>query len=178
MRMTKTVFKKYLSYVLRHKWFVFVECCKMGIPLRGLLHDISKFRSEEFSSYANYFYGDKIPDDKYIAGQESSINIKHAIDSHRESVVEGRMNYSWLGHQHKNKHHWQYWILRHDSGGTTLMEIPYKYVKEMVADWLGAGRAINGKDDDTKSWYESNKDKMQMHENTRKIVEELLNEYS
>lgn len=26
---------QYLWYVLRHKWFVFVECCSLGIPLQG-----------------------------------------------------------------------------------------------------------------------------------------------
>lgn len=32
----------YLWYVLRHKYFVFVECCRLGVPWRGLVHDLSK----------------------------------------------------------------------------------------------------------------------------------------
>ena len=51
------VYFKYLSYVLRHRWFVFIECCKLGIPWRGLVHDLSKFIPSEFIPYARYFYG-------------------------------------------------------------------------------------------------------------------------
>ena len=42
----------YLSYLLRHKWFVFIECCKQGIFWRGLVHDCSKFLPDEFFPYA------------------------------------------------------------------------------------------------------------------------------
>lgn len=33
---------KYLSYIIRHKWFVFIAACKLGIPWRGITHDLSK----------------------------------------------------------------------------------------------------------------------------------------
>jgi hypothetical protein len=45
-------------------------------------------------------------------------------------------------------------------------------VREMVADWMGAGRAL-GKPD-TRAWYEANKDKMILHPATRRRVEMLL----
>jgi len=32
-----------MKYLFYHRWFVFVECCKRGIILRGVLHDLSKF---------------------------------------------------------------------------------------------------------------------------------------
>ena len=47
----------YLSYVLRHKFFVFVECCKLGIPWLGFIHDWSKFRPSEWFPYVEHFYG-------------------------------------------------------------------------------------------------------------------------
>jgi len=48
---------EYLIYVLRHKWYVFIECCRVGIIWSGLTHDLSKFLPDEFIPYANYFYG-------------------------------------------------------------------------------------------------------------------------
>ena len=47
----------YAKYVIRHKWFVFLEACKLGIVWLGLTHDLSKFRLDEWIPYANYFYG-------------------------------------------------------------------------------------------------------------------------
>jgi len=34
---------KYLKYLLRHKWFVMLECFKEGLFWLGLTHDLSKF---------------------------------------------------------------------------------------------------------------------------------------
>jgi hypothetical protein len=48
---------RYLKSQLRHKWFVFVECCKLGIPHLGIIHDLSKFLPSEWRGYACYFYG-------------------------------------------------------------------------------------------------------------------------
>lgn len=47
---------KYLSYVLRHKWFVFLAACKLGIPWLGIIHDLSKFRLSEWLPYARHFH--------------------------------------------------------------------------------------------------------------------------
>ena len=151
---------KYLSYVLRHKWFVFVECCKLGVPLRGILHDLSKLSPKEWLPYVNHFYGDK-PSPR---GEDGSYNPLHVGDD---------FDYAWLSHQHHNKHHWQYWILRGDSGETKALPMPIRYAKEMLADWRGAGRAITGKDN-TLEWYQKNKHKMVLHNLTRYWIESEL----
>ena len=57
---------KYLAYLkklLLHKWFVFLECLKMGMPLVGLIHDWSKFLPDEFIPYARYFGVERRDDD-------------------------------------------------------------------------------------------------------------------
>jgi len=43
----------------------------------------------------------------------------------------------------------------------------------MVADWMGAGRAITGRWE-TKEWYGKNKGNMLLHPETRKMVEDVL----
>ena len=32
---------KNFVYLMKHKWFVLVECVKLGIARRGLVHDLS-----------------------------------------------------------------------------------------------------------------------------------------
>lgn len=51
--------------------------------------------------------------------------------------------------------------------------MPERYVREMVADWYGAGRAITGRWD-APGWYWENKEKMKLHPATRSFVEVLL----
>lgn len=76
---------------------------------------------------------------------------------------------AWNLHKKRNKHHWQYWV---DKDGTPT-ETPKKYVIEMVCDWDACGRA---KPDGigTKAWYEKFKDKMVLHPNTKRLLEELI----
>jgi hypothetical protein len=198
---------KYASYVARHKWFVFVECCKLGIPVRGVLHDLSKFRPSEWFPYVEYFYGSHREDS--VGGQE----------------VQTQFDLAWLLHQKRNPHHWQFWLLREDSGsslstackalsldaaqdeiesngchgdyywirhervdelreamkgeGFKVFEMPLPLRKEMLADWMGAGKA-QGKKDQPKecaSWYMANKYKMTLGAETRLWIEMRLGIY-
>jgi len=60
-----------------------------------------------------------------------------------------------------------------DRGDVIPLEMPTKYISEMVADWMGAGRAITGRWE-CQEWYEANKDKMILNYQTRIYVESLL----
>jgi hypothetical protein len=143
----------YLKYLLRHKWFVFVACLRIGAsPWLGIIHDLSKFRLSEWSPYARCFY---------------------ATDGAKQYKEDDTFTLAWNDHQKRNKHHWQYWLITWDRGVTEPLPMPYRYVLEMVADWMGAGRAITGRWE-TKSWYESNREKIQLNPYTRGQVEAIL----
>jgi hypothetical protein len=142
---------KYLEYLLKHKWYVFVECCKLGIERQGIIHDASKFDPEEWFAYTENFFGDK------KGSQE----------------VKNKFGVAWLHHLQNNEHHWEHWRSKEDRGETTILPMPEKYVTEMIADWIGAGKAISGKND-VLDWYAKNKDRMQLHPDTRKLVEAKL----
>lgn len=116
-------------------------------------HDIGKYSEEEYCSYDDYFYPKK---DSYGFEKE-------------------RFQYAWLHHQNTNKHHWQYWVLINDEDRIEALKMPDIYVYEMVADW---GSFAYQKQDGSEliKWYESHKDKMILHEGTRKKVEELVPE--
>lgn len=154
-------FFNYLWYVLKHKYYVFIECCKLGIPLRGILHDMSKFRPSEWIPYQKYFYGGK----KHI---DSSKHTKPATSG------DLKFDLSWLSHIHKNKHHHQYWVLTETYGSIKVFEMPMKYRKEMLADWKGAGKA-QGKGNNTQEWYLNNRDRMVLGKETRAWIEKQLN---
>lgn len=148
---------QYASYVFRHKWWVFVAGLKIGAPVwRLLIHDWSKFLPCEWSPYVNSFYGG-------FKWKERPQKIKDAFNS------------AWNHHQKANKHHWQYWLLTNDSDDPKHkpLPMPESYAREMVADWMGAGRAITGKWE-CPQWYAKNKDKIILHDDTRLYVETLL----
>lgn len=152
--------------MVRHKWFVFVEACRLGVPWLGFLHDWSKLLPDEFVPYARFFYGNwpKAPE------------IWRRCPSYTgptEGSVARDFDMAWLIHQHRNKHHWQYWLLVQDSDDDKILPMPDKCRCEMLADWRGAGRAITGKDN-TKAWYNANQSKMQLHPTTRKWAESQL----
>lgn len=154
---------KYLWYIIKHKWFVFVEACKLGIPWLGLVHDWSKVLPDEWIPYARYFYGPKADQQRDPVGYfyKRLYNGESAFDL------------AWLKHIHRNKHHWQWWVLREDDGGTKSLAMPNQYRREMLADWRGAGRA-QGYGDNTLEWYMKNKDKMQLNPETRQWIERAL----
>ena len=155
---------KYLSYVIRHKWFVMIECFKVGLYWRGIIHDMSKFYPGEFIPYAKYFYGTWIKNDQCHGDIGGRISYKDT-----EMGVEEVFNIAWLKHQHRNDHHWQYWILRLDDGGTTIFNMPHKAMKEMICDWKGAGQAINrtNSPDECREWFIKNRFNMTFADETR-----------
>lgn len=141
---------KYFCYILRHKIYVLLAGRRLGVGWWQLLiHDLSKFLPSEWFPYADYFYG---KGNNLLA-----------------------FNYAWLKHQHRNPHHWQYWVLREDSGAKKLLEIPEKYLREMIADWSGAGMAINGNADPT-DWYIKNMNNIKMNDDSREKLHVILDE--
>ena len=108
--------------VLRHKYYVWLNCCKAGIPWRGLKHDLSKFSPVEFIESVEYYQGDRSP-----------------IDACKE--LNG-VSYAWMHHKGRNSHHYEYWVDYLDQGGKAQI-MPYKDVLEMMCDFLGAGMAYS-----------------------------------
>lgn len=146
----------YLHYVLRHKWHVFRASRKLGVPLvQSILHDASKFLPSEWKPYVKCFY---------------------APDGSKRYNETPEFNAAWCAHQRRNLHHWQAWLLKEDEGGMFPIPMPMKYIREMVADWVGAGIAITGSNN-VCGWYGKNWHKMKLHPVTRAKVEKLLVRY-
>jgi len=152
---------RYAWYVLRHKWFVLIECCRRGMWWRAFTHDLSKFSAAEWFPYAEHFYGQPRAEQRDATGYYKPYDTGDlAFDR------------AWLHHQHANDHHWQWWILPCDEEGTRVLEMSEGARLEMLCDWIGAGRAQGTLD--ICAWYEKNRQKMQLHPQTRLWLEQQM----
>ena len=117
-------------------------------------HDESKYSAEEYNAYDQYFYG-----------------------GNRSYKVVQDFNYSWLHHIHQNPHHWQYWVLLEDDPETELpyktLMIPLPYIFEMIADWWSFSWK-SGNLFEIFNWYAEHRDRQYIHQESRKIVERVL----
>lgn len=154
------MFYNYLRHfkkIVIHKYWVLYFCIKAGIPLQGMLHDMSKFSPVEFIESAKYYQGGRSP-----------------IDACKE---ENGFSAAWLHHKGRNPHHYEYWQDNFDNGGIPL-KMPYKYALEMVCDYLGAGKAYMGKDftleKEYEWWLKKSSKPIAMHPQTKKFVNDLL----
>lgn len=160
---------RYLGYVLRHKWFVFVAGLRLGAPLwRLIIHDWSKFTPAEWGPYVRYFYRDNTGEGMDAIGRFGLAELAPF-----GFYAKDRFNVAWLHHQHRNPHHWQHWVLREDSGNVFPLPMPFPLAREMVADWMGAGRAITGRWE-VAEWYAKNREVIVLHPETRRYVEGVL----
>jgi len=142
--------------ITTHKIHVLKACTKVGIPLRGITHDLSKYSPKEFASSAKFFNGTKSP----------------------ISIQKERFGYSeaWANHKGRNTHHWEHWTDFQD-GKVYCMKMPIKDVKEMLCDWIGAGKAYNKEKWTPRSayeYYQNHESKILFHGLTRVLVERSL----
>jgi len=157
---------KHFKYILKHKYYVMIECFKRGLYWQGLIHDLSKLRPCEFIPYSNNFYNNK-------GGSKNNSNLSKTGYYRDPDNDNNDFNLAWLSHIHKNFHHWQYWIeVKHDKTIKTY-KMPEKYMIEMLCDWIGAGKA-QGCNNNTKKWYEENNNKIILHEDTKRWIEEEI----
>ena len=151
---------KYFNHfktITKHKFVVMSWCFKMRIAWRGLTHDLSKYSLLEFFSSAKYFQGDRSP-----------------IDA--EKQARG-YSLAWQHHKGHNPHHWEYWIDNVGTRANNPIKMPYKYVIEMLCDFIGAGK-VYSKDKWTKdepwNYHLKVRDSRIIHPETRKLLEHLL----
>ena len=109
----------HFSTIVKHKYYVAIECFKLGLYWQGITHDLSKFNLIEFIESAEYFQGDGTPITK----------IKK----------EKGFSEAWLHHKGFNKHHWEYWTDFYE-GTPKAIKIPDKYIKEMACDMVAASK--------------------------------------
>ena len=148
---------KHSKKICTHKHWVFYYCRKAGIPLQGLVHDLSKFSLIEFWEGVKYYQGMSSP-----------------IDACKK---EKGWSEAWLHHKGRNKHHYEFWMDNFDNGGNPI-KMPMKYKKEMLCDYLGAGQAYYGDSftfEKEYNWWKAKKNKpITMHPNDIAFIDKYL----
>ena len=155
-------FKGHLFTVLKHKRLVFIHCLKVGMPIRGLLHDMSKFSPREFYYGVKYFKGDKSPNE----GEREAYGYSMA----------------WMHHKGRNRHHFEYWTdYNLKDKRVRPVKMPLKYVIEMFCDRVAASKTYN-KDKftvkDPIDYFMFRKPHRFIHAETEAFLEKLLKMYS
>lgn len=179
----------YFRYVLRHKWFVFVAAIWLRVPIwNAIFHDWTKFRPSEWLDYAWTFYK---PDGSKQYAESPEFAHAWMLHQHRnkhhwqrwlkvdgvslwttDMLVWDRGNIQRIVERNSGPVTWH--ELRDVEGVIEADEMPPRFVREMLADWIGAGRAL-GKPN-TWEWYEANKEKMTLHDDARTWIEARLAE--
>lgn len=142
---------KYLWKTTIHKYYVFKAGRMLKLSIwQLLLHDWHKYLPEEAVAYGDRFFGEN--------------KNPYAFDI------------AWLHHQNFGKHHWEYWIPRTThvkSIGNVAdrpLDMPDKYIAEMVSDWFAASRAYEGawpKNFEEWLWWKKNFSKIRITTHTR-----------
>lgn len=174
---------RFLHATIVHKWHVYCAGRRLGVGRWQLLiHDLSKFRPREFVPYGKFFYA--------APGADW---LKSSIDNR----AKAGLSRAWLDHIQRNPHHWQHWVLingasvvatkKITSNGVTVeapaleaLPMPRKYVREMLADWMGAGRAYQGEYPKSISewkWWQENKDQMILHPSSKMWLSDAVIEW-
>lgn len=147
---------KHLKVVLKHKYYVMVECFRYGLYFQGILHDLSKFSLSEFIQSAEFFQGTGTP----IAKIKAELVYSSA----------------WLHHKGHNKHHWEYWTDFYD-GTIKPCKIPEKYLIEMVCDMVGASKAYLNSEYNQKeplNYFKIHSQNWLMFDDDKRYMETLL----
>ncbi|MBO5448381.1 MAG: catalase [Ruminococcus sp.] len=144
--------------ITKHRHAVVVNCFRAGIPVQGLLHDLSKYLPEEFLKGARYYQGNRSPNE----GEREAYGF----------------SYAWMHHKGRNKHHFEYWT---DYDPVTRkmspVKMPLKYVKEMFCDRVAASKIYmkdKYNDGSALEYFLKAKKTRVIHPETSALLEKLL----
>ena len=99
---------------------VMYHAFKIGIPVRGILHDLSKYSPVEFFTGVKY----------YTDGSRSPNEMERANKGYSAA---------WLHHKGRNRHHFEYWTdFQKGKEGYCPVPMPREYLIESVMDRIAA----------------------------------------
>ena len=155
--------------ITKHRIEVMKNCFAVGLYWQGLTHDLSKYSPIEFIEGCKYYQGYRSP-------------------NNAEREAKGYSD-SWMHHKGRNRHHYEYWIdysaeaseKDNGRGGMVPVEMPKKYLVEMLMDRIAACKTYNGDkytEESPLDYYERSMDFIMMHPNTKRQLHALLKIYA
>ena len=144
--------------ITKHRHMVIRHCFKAGIPIRGLLHDLSKYSPTEFIPGAKYYTGIKSPNE----GERDEYGYSRA----------------WLHHKGRNRHHFEYWNDYNKIKKRVMpVKMPLKFAVEMFCDRVAASKIYQGDNytiNHPLEYYSRAKTTRFIHPETAAFLESLL----
>ena len=151
-------FRAHLHTVNRHRRLVRRYCLKLGLVWQGLTHDLSKYSPTEFWRGCKYYQGWRSPND--------------------QERLENGVSLAWLHHKGRNRHHFEYWTdLSPETRTYEPVDMPVKYLCEMVADRIAACKTYQGAaytDASALQYLDRAQETRLVHPNTMKRLRFLL----
>lgn len=150
--------KGHFLTITRHRHEVMKNCIRAGIPIQGMLHDLSKYSPSEFIVGVKHYQGTRSPNE----GEREDYGYSKA----------------WMHHKGRNKHHFEYWTDYNPKTKTlSPVKMPLKYVIEMFCDRIAASKIYQGNkytDQSPLQYYENGKTRRNIHPETADQIERLL----
>lgn len=145
--------------ITKHRHMVIYHAFKAGIPLRGLLHDLSKYSPTEFLAGAKYYQG----------------GLRSPNEGERNAYG---YSLAWMHHKGRNRHHFEYWTdYDFKTKLVTPVKMPLVFVKEMFCDRVAASK-IYQKENYTPAhpleYFLCGKPRRNIHPETSELIEYLL----
>lgn len=163
---------RYLWALLRHKWYVFWACLDQGLPVWvGLIHDWPKFTHLEYMGYSRGFYtawGRKtynvVPmtqawmHHQWTCGHhwQPWVMIDDLPIYMQNIMIWDKGNITLFGSFGSDEDTLMQVDLDPDSLKIKPFPMPDRYRREMLADWIGAGKAYGNPN--TREWYLQRRD--------------------
>lgn len=149
---------KHFMVVEKHRHKVLANCVRSGIPVRGLLHDLTKLSPTEF-----------IPGGKYFQGFRSPNEAEREDKGYSEA---------WIHHKGINRHHFEHWTdYNPKTKKVEPVPMPDVFIIEMFCDRVAASKTYM-KDKYTDSspleYYSRGKSRRFIHPETADKIEFLL----
>ena len=113
-------------------------------------HDESKYDSDEWDAYLDWFY----PENEDVKGDEYLYDL------------------AWVHHCHCNPHHYQYWTCIDDDGTVRAIDMPLSFVVEALCDW----HSFSAKNPESTAynWWQKHKDVFIMSDATKDLFDLLV----
>ena len=151
--------KDYLKYywsVFKHRTLVRHYCFKAGQYKLGITHDLDKYKI----SYAK-------------------ITVKRKRAVHPLDMEKTLEPFQLMEHFHDRTHpyHFEFWLDNLNSRKNNPMKIPYKYIIEIICNWIAIAKENKWCPEEIYSYYRHLRDGKIINHRTDKVINYLLDYY-
>lgn len=106
----------------------------------------------------------------------SSKGDRSPIEAEKDAVGYST---AWMHHKGHNPHHWEYWVDFGENGEPIPARIPYKYVVEMMCDYVAAGMVYSKESwtpEEPLRYFDKVRDGRHFHPETERLIRVYLKE--